>query len=270
MRFGVCAGWQQVAPLGEVTIDYLEENVQRFLCPERPEEEFAAHLQDVRTLPVPVEAANVFIPADLPLVASASRSVDLPRLERYVRTALRRAEAAGIRVIVFGSGKARACPPDLDPAAGLRQIGEHLARWGGWTAEHGVIIVVEPLRREETNMLNTVTESGTLVKQLHLPAIRLLADTYHMACNGESPDDLRAVAPLLAHVHVAERRDRAAPGTHGEDFRPSFEALRQGGYDARISIECDWRDLGAQLVDAVATARAQWEAAGATYPWQDR
>ena len=258
MRFGVCAGRQQLAPLGDVTIDYLEENVQRFLCPEGPEEEFAAHLDETRTLPVPVEAANVFIPADLPLVASATQSVDLPRLERYVRTALRRAEMAGIRVIVFGSGKARACPPDLDLGAGLRQIGEHLARWGDWAAGHGVSIAIEPLRRAETNMLNTVAESAALVEQLGPPAIRLLADTYHMACNGESPDDLRAFAPLLAHVHVAEYRERAAPGTHGEDFRPYFAALSQGGYDARISIECTWQDFAAQVAGALATVREQW------------
>jgi sugar phosphate isomerase/epimerase len=263
MRFGVCAGRQQMAPLGDAMIDYLEENVQRFLCPERPEEEFAAHLDETRTLPAPVEAANVFIPADLPLVASATQSVGMPRLERYVRTALRRAETAGIRVIVFGSGKARACPPDLDLGAGLRQIGEHLTRWGGWAAEHGVTIVIEPLRREETNVLNTVAESAALVEQLNLPAIRLLADTYHMACNGEAPEDLRALAPLLAHVHVAEHRDRAAPGTHGEDFRPYLTALRRGGYDARISIECTWQDLAAQVAGALAAVREQWATAGA-------
>ncbi|HWE60715.1 MAG TPA: sugar phosphate isomerase/epimerase family protein [Chloroflexota bacterium] len=264
MRIGICASYQQVAALDSISFDYLEESVQRFLLPEQPHEQFEQQLHRARLLPLPIEAANVLLPSGLKLVATPSQQVDQARLERYIRTVLRRAEQAGIRVIVFGSGAARACPPDGERADAERQVGEHLARWGEWARQHGVTFALEPLRYEETNILNTVVESGALIARIGAPGARLLADTYHMACNDEPPAGLAGLAPLLAHVHVAERQDRAAPGTHGEDFRPYLRAMRRGGYDARISIECRWGDFAAEVAPAVAVLRGQWQAAAAT------
>lgn len=258
MRFGVCASYRDVATLDLTDLDYLEEGVQRFLVPEQPQAEFEAHRQRARALPIPIEAANALLPADLKVIDTPSQRVDRPRLTRYIQTALARAEQAGLRVLVFGSGAARAVPADISHAEAERQIGELLAQWGEWAREHGVTIVLEPLRTEETNIFNTVVESGVLIARLVTPGARLLADTYHMACNGEDPASLTDLVPLLAHVHVAEHQDRAAPGTYGEDLRPSLAVLRRGGYDARISIECHWRDLSAQLSPALARVRAQW------------
>src|SRR5947209_10128617 len=189
MRFGICASYREVATLGTYPFDYLEENVQRFLLPERPQEEFVAAWQEASRLPVPIEAANALLPANLPVVATPTRPIDTERLERYIETALQRAEEVGIRIIVFGSGDARACPADYNHADAVQQIGAHLAQWGEWAQEHGVQIVLEPLRYEETNTLNTVAEAGALVASINRPGARLLADIYHMACNNESPDD---------------------------------------------------------------------------------
>lgn len=258
MRLGVCAGYQEVAALETIPFDYLEEGVQRFLMPERPQEEFERALRGAQELSVPVEAANAMLPADLVLIETASQRVDAARLERYVRTAVARAEQAGIRLIVFGSGAARRCPPDGSIEEATRQVGEQLARWSGWASECGVTFALEPLGRGETNVLNTVAEAAILIEALDLPNARLLADTYHMACNGEAARSLVAAVPLLAHVHVAELRERAAPGRHGEDFRSYLAPLRGGGYDGRISIECDWQDFAAEVAPAVATLRAQW------------
>src|SRR5438045_2166312 len=110
-----------------------------------------------------------------------------------------------IRVIVFGSGAARACPPDWDRADAERQIGEHLARWSVWARACGVTLALEPLRYEETNTLNTVVEGGALVRGIAASGATLLADLYHMARNGEPPDSILPWASLLSHTHVAER-----------------------------------------------------------------
>jgi len=261
MKFGICASFHEIQALDTLPFDYLEESVVRFLAPEQPDEIFADHLRSARTLPVPIEAANSFFPADILLVSSPQQAIDRPRIEHYVQTALRRAEQAGIRVIVFGSGPARACPPGYDRSDATHQIIDHLSTWSTWAYDHGVTIVLEPLRYEETNTLNTVAESGAAVAPIASSSARLLADTYHMACNGEGPATILPWSTLLAHVHVAEKEDRAAPGTHGEDLRPYFSALHRAGYDQRISIECRWHAFAAEVAPAMAALKAQWDSA---------
>jgi sugar phosphate isomerase/epimerase len=259
MKFGICASFRDIVNLKTVNFDYLEENVQRFLIPERPQEEFDAQLREARQiLPLPIETANSFLPSDLVLVATPEQQVDTRRLEQYVKTALRRAEQSGIRIIVFGSGNARKCPPGYAYEDAKQQLADHLATWSRWAREHGVTLVLEPLRYEETNILNTVAESGALVSSIADSGARLLADTYHMACNREDPETVLPWASLLSHVHVAELQDRAAPGHYGEDFKPYFSALHRAGYDQRISIECRWFDFVHEIDPALATLKSQW------------
>ncbi|GHO85952.1 sugar phosphate isomerase/epimerase family protein [Dictyobacter formicarum] len=258
MKFGICTSFRTIPQLNEIAFDYLEESVQRFLIPERPQAEFEELLHAVRQFPFPVEAANSLLPANLLLIESPSQHVDRARLETYMRTALRRAEQAGIRIFVFGSGPARTYPADIEKAAASQQLAEHMATWNGWAREHGVQIVLEPLRYEETNILNTVAESGALVSTIAASGARLLADVYHMACNGENPESILPYSSLLSHVHVAEKEGRAAPGHHGEDFRPYFSALHRAGYDQRISIECNWSNFATEVTPALAELRTQW------------
>jgi sugar phosphate isomerase/epimerase len=253
MRFGVCVPYRLAAALEAYPFDYLVENVQRFLMPERSQAEFEEAWQEARQLPVPIEAANALLPSDLRLVATPTQAVDTKRVERYMKTALQRAEQVGIRVLVFGSGGARACPPGYSSTAAVQQIAEHLTRWSEWAHHHGVEIVLEPLRYEETNTLNTVTEAGALVASINRPAIKLLADSDPMACNNEAVQDILPWASLLSHIHVAEKRDRAAPARYGEDFRPFFATLHEAGYDRRISIECRWQNFATEVQPAIET-----------------
>ena len=258
MKFGVCAGYQEVAALQARPFDYLEENVQRFLVPEQPQERFEAILHEAQTLGLLIEACNSMLPADLPLIATPQQQVNTVRLERYIKTMLQRAEQVGVRVIVFGSGQARACPPGYNHDDAVQQLGAYLATWSAWAREHGVSIALEPLRYEETNILNTITEGGALVTQHSRSGATLLVDTYHMACNGEKPTDIVPLTALISHVHVAEKQDRAAPGHYGEDMQPYFSALHTGNYDSRISIECRWQDFANEVGPAIETVRQQW------------
>ncbi|GER91374.1 hypothetical protein KDW_55360 [Dictyobacter vulcani] len=258
MKFGICTSFQHIPQLRNHSYDYLEESVQRFLIPERSQQEFEEQLRSARQFAFPIEAANSLLPSQLTLVESPSQQVDRARLEKYMRTALQRAEQAGIRIFVFGSGPARACPADIDKAAATRQLADHLASWSNQARQHGVQIVLEPLRYEESNVFNTVAEGGAMVSGIEQSGARLLADLYHMACNGEEPQSILPYGSLLAHVHVAEKQERAAPGRFGEDFRAYLAALHQAGYDQRISIECNWKYLAAEAGPALATLRTQW------------
>lgn len=259
MKFGICTSFREVAQLKEIPFDYLEENVQNFLLPERPQAEFEEQWQLARNLPIPIEAANILLSGTLSLIATPDHPVDTQRLERSITTTLQRAEQVGIRVIVFGSGKARAYPHGMEKTEAQQQIAAHLAHWSELGKQHGVTFALEPLRYEETNTINTIQEGGELVTSIASSGAALLADLYHMACNQETPEDLASWVPLLQHVHVAEHEGRTAPGIHGDDFRPYFAVLRQRGYDQRISIECRWGDFASEVGPAIALLRQQWE-----------
>jgi len=98
MKFGVCASYKDIAALESPPIDYLEENVQRFLQPEQPDSVFAETWHAARQLPIPIETANSFIPASLPLIETPIQAVDRPRIVTLcVRLPFQRAQQVGIQ-----------------------------------------------------------------------------------------------------------------------------------------------------------------------------
>src|SRR5437763_13818944 len=82
MKFGICAPYNEVAKLETYPFDYLEENVQRFLLPERPQEDFEEAWRKARTLPMPIEAANSLSPAGMTFVTTPAQPVDTERVDR--------------------------------------------------------------------------------------------------------------------------------------------------------------------------------------------
>jgi hydroxypyruvate isomerase len=58
-----------------------------------------------------------------------------------------------------------------------------------------------------------------------------------MARTGDTPDDLKNAMDVVAHMEIAEKEKRTYPGIKGDDFRPFFRVLKQGGYRGAISIE---------------------------------
>lgn len=253
MLIGIC-GKPEDVPAVE-GLDYVEPTVADVLCPLADEDAFEARLAELAALPRPVLAANCFIPGDLKTTGPDVR----PRqLDAFVRTALNRAARAGVKVIVFGSGGSRRVPEDWDPRTARAQLIEHLGRWGPAAATAGVVIALEPLNKGECNIVNGVDEGAAIVREVGLPGIRLLVDTYHMARDGDDVNAIRRAGDLIVHVHVAENAERGPLGQAGEDMGAYFQALAEVGYDGGISIEARWSDLSAQAAGAVAELRRQW------------
>ena len=234
MKLGVCAQPEAAAVLAAAGFDYMEVNVVRDLQPELPDDAVAAQLTALRDLPLPAPVANVFLPGALKLTGAA---VDLGAVERYVRTAFARAAAAGIEIIVFGSGAARRIPDGFDRARAWAQLVDFGRLIGPLAVDHGVTIAVEPLNYAECNVLNTVAESAQYVRDVDHPGVRLLVDAYHWARNEEPADAIVAAGPLLVHAHIATYANRLAPGQEPCDFAPFFAALRNADYAGAVSVE---------------------------------
>src|SRR5207247_3873952 len=102
---------------------------------------------------------------------------------------------------------------------------------------HSVPLLLEPLNRYETNMLNRVQESLQFLKPLRARNVKLLCDLFHMNIEEASvADALRLAGPLLGHVHFADS-NRQAVGFGHTTIAPVVQALHDIRYAGFVSGE---------------------------------
>jgi sugar phosphate isomerase/epimerase len=234
MQFGVCGAPSIAASAAHAGFDFFESSVGALLKPRELEEAFLSALAESRAAGLPCPVVNCFVPGDLKITGP---EVDFAALEEYVTTTFERAARADVEVIVFGSGGARQIPEGFDAGEAHGQLVLFCSMFAPIAERHGVVVVMEPLNRQECNVLNTVGECATLVREVGHPGLRLLVDAYHLLRDGDSCGDIVSNGGLLRHVHVATIPNRLAPGAEPCDFFPFFDALIKAGYNGRISIE---------------------------------
>jgi sugar phosphate isomerase/epimerase len=260
MQLGLCLDPATLATLPPpYGFDFIEGHVQNFLLPFASDAEFAAHAAALRACPLAMPASNCLLPASLRIVGPV---VDVPALTRYGETIFRRAREVGMTIMVVGSAGARMIPEDWSTTRAFEQYVELLRLYAPLAQAQGVTLVVEPLNRVECNLVNTIVEGAEAVRRADHPAVKLLVDLFHMLRNGESPEDILRVGPIH-HAHLAEDKDRAAPGVNNEDFRPFLRALKKIGYNELLTIECVWKTSPAlEAASAVTALRRQLADAG--------
>jgi D-psicose/D-tagatose/L-ribulose 3-epimerase len=251
MKYGVCGGPEIARIAKKAGYDYFEWSVGGLLRPREEEQVFLAALKEAQEVGFPCPAVNVFVPADLKITGP---NVDLQALETFVTTALRRAEIAGVETIVFGSGGARNVPEGFDRKTAWQQLVNFCQLLGPLAEKYHVTIVVEPLNKSESNIINTVGEGADLVRQVDHPNIRLLADGYHWGKDQDSVEGIVTNGSLLAHAHVATVEGRRPPQPD-DTCAPFFTALVQAGYDGRVSIEGNIGNPEADLPQALEIMR---------------
>ncbi|MEI8197991.1 MAG: TIM barrel protein, partial [Phycisphaerae bacterium] len=143
-------------------------------------------------------------------------------------------------------------------------IVDFLKMAGPLALAQGITLVVEPLQRGDTNIINTVPEALEYVQAANSPAVRLLVDSYHFWTEKETLQSVQDAAAYLGHVHVADLANRAAPGESGPAaaamYREFFSVLKRGGYKGYISVEAG-TDFSPAASRVAAFLREQWEQA---------
>ena len=254
MRFGLCTSPDRAATLKAQGWDYVEISASRDLA----DDENYAQLPRLADGGLPLLAANSLVRAH----RITGPEADPAALDGYMATVIDRAVTVGVQTLVFGSAGARDVPDGFDRPTARRQVADFLRRAGALAAPRGITIAIEPLHEGESNLLNGIAEAAEMARTVDRPAVRCLIDSYHHWKASEPPADVAAALPLIAHVHVADLENLAAPGESGaSDYRPLFAALKSGGYAGAISVECAPFDLAARGRAVLTFLRHEWEAA---------
>lgn len=137
---------------------------------------------------------------------------------------------------IIGSMQGRA-EGEVSHEQHLVWLAEALDELAPRAADHGTTLLIEPLNRYETNLINSVADGVKLIGSMKAKNVKLLCDLFHM--NIEELDIATALSeagPHVGHVHFADSNRRAVGFGH-TPMSPIIGALRRIGYDGYLSAE---------------------------------
>ncbi|WP_143304999.1 sugar phosphate isomerase/epimerase family protein [Chitinophaga vietnamensis] len=234
---GICTSFSNDSLAAAKGFAFLEESARKILAPSMNENDFAEEVKALRLAKCKVVSCNGFIPGHIKI---AGAGVNETTVLGYVDSVMQKAKAAGIQLIVLGSGDARRLPEGADKKQATLQFITLCRKMAQIAARYNIVIAMENLNSTETNFINTLDEAINIVQAIDHPNFKLTADIYHMLKERESPASIEKAKGILVHCHIAERDKRTAPGTAGDDFRPYFAALHRIGFTGHIMMECRW------------------------------
>jgi sugar phosphate isomerase/epimerase len=110
---------------------------------------------------------------------------------------------------------------------------------GDIARRHEITIAIEPLRRKESNILNTGDETLEMVRTVKHPNVRMIIDYFHLREENEDPRILEVAQREIVHLHFANPHGRVWPRDLREDdhYTAFFGYLKKTDYSGGISIE---------------------------------
>ena len=248
--FGACRdSVADVTVMRDLGYDFWEWSAGAAFDPSKDDAWWQTQKEEIAKRPLPLRSCNGFIPGSFRL--TGPKADHGPALD-YAEKILRRADEIGVKTVVFGSGGARNVPGDFtqgkspDLEAGTRQYADFCRALVKRVADLKTVqVVIEPLRPNESNILNYVFQGLAVCRDVASPRLAQLADIFHMMMGGDPASAIVEAGPLLAHCHVADYETRQFPGFDPavtDRLRPYFAALKSIGYNGGVSCECSWGD----------------------------
>ena len=140
--------------------------------------------------------------------------------------------------MIFGSPKQRNTI-GISVEEAKKHFAQGLASVAGHAQRRGVKILVEPLGKRTTDVVNTMAEAWELAKRVNHPAIQIMFD-FNNTVNETEPFDvlLKRHYKHLHHVHVQEQGGKhLGTGTAVNDYVKAFQTLKDLRYDEWVSLE---------------------------------
>ncbi|WP_319475969.1 sugar phosphate isomerase/epimerase family protein [Marispirochaeta aestuarii] len=238
-REGDSVGQWAIEDIAEFGYEYLDLPVAQMM--ELDDGEFEKLKQRIQASGLECEACNNLFPASVKITGP---SVDLSAVRNYLDTAIRRVEELGAELICFGSSGARNIPAGFPVSAAWEQMVSICRIIDEYVSPRNITIVIEPLNRGESNIVNSAAEGYELSRAADRKSIQLLVDYYHLALENESVDIILKADKSVRHCHISNPDGRSFPsGKDGAVYDDFFRALGKIGYTGRLSAEAFTSDF---------------------------
>ena len=130
------------------------------------------------------------------------------------------------------------------PADELPRAAEGLHTLAAHAAARRVTLVLEPMSRFRTHLINTPSQLARLIDLAGHANIKATFDTYHAVTEvRDYAEGLRLLGPRLALVHACEN-DRGVPGGGLVPWEAVFRTLAEIGFDGTVGLETYNTGLG--------------------------
>jgi sugar phosphate isomerase/epimerase len=233
VEIGVCAGSEELAKTEQWGYDYLEPAAAALSA--LSASEFEKVRQQVLASRLRCRSFNSLI-RTMPVVGPEA---NLDAISMYLDSTLDRCRQLGARVVVWGSASSRNIPVGASREQTWQEIKRFLLRAGEIAKAHALVIGVEPLRKQESNIINTGAEAVRLVDEVNHPNVKMIIDYYHLRMENEDPAILLTAREHIVHLHFANPNGRRWPKSANEDpeYGRFFFFVKQIGYSGGLSIE---------------------------------
>lgn len=233
VEIGVCAGTEDLGKAERWGFDYLEPAAAAIAALSATE--FERVRQQVLASRLRCRSFNSLIRT----MQVVGPEANLDAVSIYLNAALDRCRQLGARVVVWGSASSRNIPAGHSREQAWQEIKRFLQRAGDIAKSHELVIGIEPLRKQESNIINAGAEALRLVDEVKHPNVKMIIDYYHLRMENEDPDILVRAREHLVHLHFANPNGRRWPKSVDDDpeYRRFFQLVKQIGYTGGLSIE---------------------------------
>lgn len=157
----------------------------------------------------------------------------------YIKSAIVVAKELKAKFVVINAGMAMY---DIDKKRAWNWATEGLKECTRYAEKCNIHLALEHLTLLEGNVVVTLDDSLSMLKQINSENLVALLDTGHVNVNGESITDyVLKLAERLGHIHINDNDGRAddhlGPGSGTINFDPLFKALNRVSYEGYLSIE---------------------------------
>jgi len=234
VELGVCGRPADFANAEKYGFDYFEPSGSGIAA--MTDSEFQAFRDQVKASRIYCRSVITLIGGSLKVVGP---DANVDALTNYLDATLERCRNVGVTVAVWGSAGSRRVPEGYSRDTAWEQIKIFLKRAGDVARSKGIVIGVEPLRKQESNIINTGAEALRLVNEVHHQQVKMIIDYYHLRTENEDPEIVRTARDAIVHLHFANPNGRRWPRSRDEDpvYSRFFEIVKQIRYQGGISIE---------------------------------